>query len=142
MQRHTLTQACPLHPGTTQKVQIHQAQQKLIVCDQGAFAAPANSDSYSSISTPATIATSAKLNTYQRNSKLAVSMWKSMKSMTPGQCSRSIALPIAPPMISPSAVAVSRHVARASQTHKKMTAASLKANKAHSPIGPCCGNSP
>src|SRR5437764_10854616 len=111
--------------------------------DQGAFAAlPPTVDSYNSATTPATMATSAKLNTYQRNSKPGVSKCNSTKSITPGQCSRSRALPMEPPMISPSDAAVRRDAVRDSQTHNNATAATLKANKAHSPIGPCCGKSP
>src|ERR1700688_2260189 len=126
-----------------EKIPENHTQQQIYIRDQGAFTAPPRQkDSYRRPTTPATMATSARLNTYQRKLHVAVSMWNSTKSITPGQCSRSMALPTAPPMISPSAAAAGRDGARVSQTHRKMTAATLNASSAHWPSGPCCGNRP
>src|ERR1700761_4857409 len=100
------------------------AQRQFYTRDQGAFTAPPpKRDSYNNPITPATIAPSARLNTYQRKENPAVSTWNSTKSITPGQCRPSMPLPTAPPMISPRAAAVSRDGARVSQTQRNITAA-------------------
>ena len=55
----------------------------LILPDQGAFAArPPKNDSYNSPITPATMAESARLNTYQVKLNVGVVIWNRTKSMT------------------------------------------------------------
>ena len=70
--------------------------------DQGAFAAsPPRRVSYNKPATPATMATSARLKTYQLKLNDAVVRCRSAKSTTAPCTKRSIALPTAPPMIRP-----------------------------------------
>src|ERR1700747_555509 len=69
-----------------------------IGCDQGTFAARSGrTDSYRRPATPATIAASATLNTYQSRSPPPIMAWSRMKSITAPPCAPlSMALPHAP----------------------------------------------
>src|SRR6185503_14907898 len=94
--------------------------------DQGAFAAgtPRN-ESYNRPATPATMATSARLKTYQLKVFPPISMWNRAKSTTAPCRKRSTPLPTAPPMIRPSATVANTVLDRAIQIPSTITAIAL-----------------
>src|SRR4029079_17416922 len=114
-----------------------------LAADQGAFAARSiTRESYNRPITPATMATSARLKTYQSKRQFAVEMWKKTKSATHPEARRSMDLHIEPPMIRPRESAVSLSCARASQTTSNRTATVLKPSSIHWPSAPWVWKSP